>query len=87
MDFVLWKPSTEAQPGWRGRLARARGKSARFFARFNRWFARMQEKYGRANDRILSRPFRALAVFLALALLTAHVAATTQSGPRARSTA
>ncbi len=60
----------EAQPGWRGRLARARGKSARFFARFNRWFARMQEKYGRANDRILSRPFRALAVFLALALVT-----------------
>jgi len=60
----------EAQPGWRGRLARARGKSARFFARFNRWFSRMQEKYGRANDRILSRPFRALAVFLALALVT-----------------
>ena len=60
----------EAQPGWRGRLARARGKAARFFAGFNRWFARMQEKYGRANDRILSRPFRALAVFLALALVT-----------------
>ena len=60
----------EAQPGWRGRLARARGKSARFFARFNRWFARMQEKYGRANDRILSRPFRELAVFLELALVT-----------------
>ena len=36
----------------------------------DRWFARMQEKYGRANDRILSRPFRALAVFLALALVT-----------------
>ncbi|MBY8338301.1 multidrug efflux RND transporter permease subunit [Alteriqipengyuania sp. NZ-12B] len=60
----------EAQPGWRGRLARARGKSVRFFAGFNRWFARMQEKYGRANDSILSRPFRALAVFIALALVT-----------------
>lgn len=60
----------EAQPGWRGLLARARGKSARFFAGFNRWFARMQDKYGRANDRILSRPMRAFAVFLALALVT-----------------
>ena len=60
----------EAQPGWRGRLARARGKSVRFFAGFNRWFARMQEKYGRANDSILSRPFRALAIFIALALVT-----------------
>ena len=60
----------ETQPGWRGRLARARGKAARFFAGFNRWFARMQEKYGRANDSILSRPFRALAVFIALALVT-----------------
>lgn len=60
----------EAQPGWRGLLARARGKSARFFAGFNRWFARMQDKYGRTNDRILSRPMRAFAVFLALALVT-----------------
>ena len=60
----------EAQPGWRGRLARARGKAARFFAGFNRWFARMREKYGRTNDRILSRPWRAFAVFLALGLVT-----------------
>jgi len=60
----------EAQPGWRGRLARARGKAARFFAGFNRWFARMREKYGRTNDRILSRPWRAFAVFVALGLVT-----------------
>ena len=59
-----------AQSGWRGRMARARNVSARFFARFNRWFALTQEKYGRANDRILSRPWRAFAVFLALGLVT-----------------
>ena len=58
------------QPGWRGRVAQAQNVSARFFGRFNRWFARMQEKYGRANDRILSRPWRAFAVFLALGLVT-----------------
>ena len=60
----------EAQPGWRGRLARGRRKAANFFAGFNRWFARMQEKYGRANDRILAAPFRAFAVFLALTAVT-----------------
>jgi len=60
----------EAQPGWRGLLARARGIVARFFARFDRWFARMQEKYGRANDRILSRPWRAFAIFVTLVVLT-----------------
>ncbi|MBB3033715.1 efflux RND transporter permease subunit [Alteriqipengyuania lutimaris] len=60
----------EAQPGWRGRVAKARNLSTRFFGGFNRWFARMQDKYGRANDRILSRPWRAFAVFLALGLVT-----------------
>ncbi len=63
-------PATPEQPGWRGKLARVRGFTARFFARFNSWFARMQEKYGRTNDRILSRPWRAFAVFLTLVLLT-----------------
>ena len=63
-------PATPEQPGWRGKLERARGFAARFFARFNSWFARMQEKYGRTNDRILSRPWRAFAVFLTLVLLT-----------------
>jgi multidrug efflux pump len=69
-DDPVTDEAAEAQPGWRGKLARARGAVARFFGRFNRWFARMQEKYGRANDRILSRPWRAFAVFLALGLVT-----------------
>ena len=60
----------EPQSGWRGMLARARGAMTRFFARFNQWFARMTDKYGRANDTILAKPFRALAVFLALAAVT-----------------
>ena len=63
-------PEAETQPGWRGFLARIRGLVTRFFARFDRWFGRMQEKYGRTNDRILSRPWRAFAVFLTLVLLT-----------------
>ena len=61
----------EQRPGWRGRLARVQGAAARFFGGFNRWFARMQEKYGRTNDRILSRPWRAFAVFALLAAITA----------------
>ncbi|MGV2497115.1 efflux RND transporter permease subunit [Pelagerythrobacter aerophilus] len=60
----------EAQPGWRGALARARGIIVRFFARFNRWFADVTDKYGRANDKVLSRPMRAFAVFLALGAVT-----------------
>jgi multidrug efflux pump len=60
----------ELPPGWRGRLAQMSRKFAYFLAGFNRWFARMQVKYGRANDRILSRPFRAFAVFLALVVIT-----------------
>lgn len=61
---------TEPQPGWRGRLGQVRHKAARFFAGFNRWFAKMTGKYSRANDRILSRPMRAFAVFLALVAVT-----------------
>jgi len=63
-------PEAEAMPGWRGLLARAPEFAARFFARFNSWFARTQEKYGRTNDRILSRPWRAFAVFVTLVVLT-----------------
>ncbi|WP_338445139.1 multidrug efflux RND transporter permease subunit [Pelagerythrobacter marensis] len=62
---------SELPPGWRGRLEHGRRALARFFARFNRWFAEMTDKYGRANDKILSRPLRAFAVFLALAAVTA----------------
>ncbi|RXZ64180.1 efflux RND transporter permease subunit [Pelagerythrobacter rhizovicinus] len=60
----------EAQPGWRGALARGRRRIARFFTGFNRWFADMTDKYGRANDKVLSRPMRAFAVFLALGAVT-----------------
>lgn len=60
----------EPQTGWRAKLARVRGLSARFFAGFNRWFDKMQEKYGRANDKILSRPMRGFAVFLVLSAIT-----------------
>lgn len=62
--------TAEDQPGWRGRLARARAKAARFFAGFNRWFADVTGKYARTNDKILSRPMRAFAVFLALVAVT-----------------
>lgn len=70
----------EAQPGWRGMLARTRYRAANFFAGFNRWFARMQEKYGRANDRVLSRPWRGFAVFAALAVVTVLLFARLPSG-------
>ena len=56
--------------GWRGLVQRGQAFSRRFFAAFERWFNSMTVKYGRANDSILSRPFRALAVFLALAAVT-----------------
>jgi multidrug efflux pump len=58
------------QPGWRGRLARARGFAGRFLGKFNIWFARMEDKYDRSNTRILSRPKRGMAVFLALVAVT-----------------
>ena len=70
----------EAQPGLRGTMARARYRAANLFAGFNRWFARMQEKYGRANDRILSRPWRGFAVFAALAVITVLLFARLPSG-------
>ena len=63
--------AAQAQPGWRGWVARARAWFSRFFTRFNRWFAEMTRKYGRANDKILSRPMRGFAVFLALTAVTA----------------
>jgi len=54
------------RPGFGGQVDRARGWVARFFAGFNRWFARVTGRYGRANDRILARPMRSFAVFLAM---------------------
>ena len=69
-------PAPDAAPeswpaGYRGLLLRARHGTARFFNGFNRWFASMTGRYARANDRILSRPMRALAVFAALCVITA----------------
>lgn len=63
-------PEAPPEPGWRGMVSRVRGMLRRSFGKFNRWFARMQEKYGRTNDRILNRPFRAFAMFVLLAVLT-----------------
>jgi len=56
--------------GWRGRVAQVAALGRRFFARFNLWFDRTTQRYGRANDRILSRPMRALAVFVLLCVVT-----------------
>jgi len=44
--------------------------AAKFFGGFNRWFDRMTDRYGRATDGILSRPFRGFAVFCILVGLT-----------------
>jgi multidrug efflux pump len=56
--------------GWRGAVERLRRVSIRFFSGFNRWFARMTERYGRSNDRILSRPMRGLTAFVLVAAIT-----------------
>ena len=53
-------------PGWRGNVQRARHWSRGRLAAFNVWFAETTNRYGRANDRILNRPMRALAVFALL---------------------
>ncbi|RKF23321.1 multidrug efflux RND transporter permease subunit [Altericroceibacterium spongiae] len=57
--------------GPRAWMAKASRYSTRFFSGFNRWFSRTTDKYGRANARVLSRPMRSLAVFLALVAVTA----------------
>jgi multidrug efflux pump len=59
-----------AQPGWRGWWARGRAFFGRFLDGFNRWFSRMERKYDSTNTRVLSRPRRAFAVFLALVAVT-----------------
>ncbi|NBB23647.1 multidrug efflux RND transporter permease subunit [Porphyrobacter sp. SLTP] len=58
------------QPGWRGWLASARAFAGRFLGKFNIWFTRMEGKYDHSNTRILSRPKRGMAVFLALVAVT-----------------
>src|SRR5690606_9483062 len=58
IDPKALQAQEEAQlpPGWRGRFGRVGIYGRRFFASFNRWFGRTTQRYGRANDRILSRP-------------------------------
>jgi len=56
--------------GWRGWLDRGRAFAGRFLGGFNRWFARMENRYDSTNTRVLSRPRRAFAVFLALVAVT-----------------
>lgn len=58
------------QPGWRGWLASARAFAGRFLGKFNIWFTRMEGKYDHSNTRILSRPKRGMAIFLALVAVT-----------------
>ncbi|WP_239804880.1 multidrug efflux RND transporter permease subunit [Croceicoccus hydrothermalis] len=63
----------DAPAGWRGRVRRVTARSGRVLERFNHWFDRTTRRYTRANDRILSRPMRALAVFGALVVVTAFL--------------
>ena len=58
------------QPGWRGRVQLVQRRIASWLAGFNRWFDTMTQKYGRSMDKVLARPVRTLAVFLALTGVT-----------------
>lgn len=60
----------DAGTGWRGGLARGQALAGRFLGGFNRWFGRMENRYDNANGRILSRPRRTFAVFIALVAVT-----------------
>lgn len=63
-------PSFPRNGNWREKSYWLGRKATSIFAHFNEWFARMTTRYGHANNRILSRPFRALAVFGLLSALT-----------------
>ncbi|AKH42867.1 multidrug efflux pump [Altererythrobacter atlanticus] len=63
----------DANTHWRereGLLNKARALIASFFGIFNRWFDRTTRRYGRTTDKALARPFRVLAVFALLCVLT-----------------
>ncbi|MXO66321.1 multidrug efflux RND transporter permease subunit [Altericroceibacterium endophyticum] len=60
----------EFEPGWRGWLTRGAWYKQRFFNRFNTWFEKMTRRYGRSNDKILSRPLRSAAVFAVICVVT-----------------
>ncbi|WP_299308338.1 efflux RND transporter permease subunit [uncultured Croceicoccus sp.] len=60
----------DAPAGWRGKVRRVTGRAGRVLEKFNRWFDRTTRRYTRTNDKILSRPLRALAVFGALVVVT-----------------
>lgn len=61
--------SWAGEGGLKGFAARIAGFIARLLGGFNRWFAGLTTKYSRANDAILSRPVRGLAVFIVLGLI------------------
>ena len=63
----------EPATGWHGIFSKTRHRIRNVFAGFNRWFDQLTEKYGRSNDRILSRPTRAFAMFVGLAVITAFL--------------
>jgi len=70
VDDLVHSPAQPPQPGWRAWLARARGFAGRFLGKFNVWFGRMEGRYDRTNTRILARPKRGMAIFLALIAVT-----------------
>jgi multidrug efflux pump len=63
-------PVSPDAKGIRRTAALTRNFSSRFFHRFNVWFGEMTRRYSRSNDKLLSKPLRGLAVFLALTVIT-----------------
>tara|TARA_A100001391_G_scaffold46046_1_gene27110 strand:+ start:31073 stop:34258 length:3186 start_codon:yes stop_codon:yes gene_type:complete len=55
------------------RWGKLKAKADRFFGGFNRWFSRTTSRYGRTNDKILSKPFRALMAFVLICAVTAFL--------------
>ena len=53
-----------------GETGRRRNPVAALFSRFNGWFARITDRYQGGVGRILARPLRFLAIFVALAAIT-----------------
>ena len=55
------------------RWGKLKAKADGFFGGFNRWFQRMTGSYGRTNDKILSKPLRALMAFILICAVTAFL--------------
>lgn len=63
-------PDDASRNGIRGWVTKSQSLFRRFLSRFNVWFADMTERYSRANDSLLGKPLRGLAVFLVLTVTT-----------------